>query len=189
MSKQYTVERICSQCGLIRVVSKYVKNSTGMCRKCSTSFTGSRTWSLNNKSLRTHGLTDTKLYKVWLNIKQRCSNPHTKSWAIYGGRGIELCRMWRENFVAFSTWAQSHGYQEGLQIDRIDTNGNYEPKNCRWVSQKENCRNTRSNVLTQELAAQIRALVSAGEKQNSVAAKFGVSPQTVNHVVKGKQWA
>lgn len=87
-----------------------------------------------------------KLYGLWSTIKQRCENKNRQKFHIYGERGISLCEEWQDP-NAFISWALQSGYCEGLQIDRIDNNGNYSPENCRWVTAKENCRNRRSNVL------------------------------------------
>jgi len=79
-----------------------------------------------------------KLYNVWHGIKQRCYDKNKKEYKYYGGRGIIMCDNWKNDFMEFQKWALENGYQENLTIDRIDTNGNYEPSNCRWITQKEN---------------------------------------------------
>jgi len=85
-----------------------------------------------------------RIYKIWCGIKQRCTNPHLKGWLRYGGRGIQIDPEWLE-FKNFCRWALSNGYGDKLQIDRIDPNGNYEPKNCRWVTPSEQQRNRTNN--------------------------------------------
>lgn len=92
-----------------------------------------------------HGDFGTKLYGVWAAMKRRCYNPHAKYFELYGGRGIKVCQDWHE-YEPFKEWALTNGYQQGLSIDRIDCDGNYEPGNCRWVTmaaQQRNCRNNR----------------------------------------------
>ena len=91
-----------------------------------------------------HGLKHTRLYSIWCAMKARCSNPHTKSYRNYGGRGIAVCEEWNNDFMCFYNWAMSNGYEENLSIDRINVNGNYEPSNCRWVNMAVQ-QNNRSN--------------------------------------------
>ncbi len=95
----------------------------------------------------THGLSDRPLYAVWQSMKSRCYRKSANMFPSYGGRGIGICDEWRDNVIAFISWAEANGYAQGLQIDRIDTNGDYSPENCRFVPSKENNRNRRSNRL------------------------------------------
>lgn len=94
---------------------------------------------------RKHGQSTTKLYGVWSAMKKRCTNEKQKCFASYGGRGITVCKEWESDFQAFHDWAMANGYAEGLTIDRIDVNGNYEPANCRWISIQAQQRNRRTN--------------------------------------------
>lgn len=88
-----------------------------------------------------HGGCHTRLYEVWKSIKQRTCNPANKNYSRYGGRGINLCKEWSENYAAFRDWALASGYREGLSIDRIDNDGDYTPHNCRWVTMKVQAKN------------------------------------------------
>jgi hypothetical protein len=85
-----------------------------------------------------------RLYRILVNIKQRCENKKHPCYKHYGERGIKLCSEWRD-YSIFKQWALENGYQDNLSIDRINNDGNYEPSNCRWVSQKIQTNNTRSN--------------------------------------------
>jgi hypothetical protein len=97
------------------------------------------------KTTLKHGYANNeKLYAVWRTMKQRCYNKKSKMYYRYGGRGIKVCQEWYD-YVNFRKWAYDNGYGEGLQIDRIDVDGNYEPSNCRWVNSFVNSDN-RSNV-------------------------------------------
>lgn len=87
-----------------------------------------------------HGMTGTKLYNVFKDMKKRCYNNNNKDFKNYGLRGITICPEWLNNSSAFLKWALANGYTEGLQIDRIDNDGNYTPDNCRFVTpQINNC--------------------------------------------------
>ena len=88
-----------------------------------------------------HGGSHTRLYNIWCGMINRCSNPSQKEYSRYGGRGITVCPEWRADFTAFQSWALQNGYADDLSIDRIDPDGNYCPKNCRWVTMKEQQRN------------------------------------------------
>jgi hypothetical protein len=83
-----------------------------------------------------------KLYKVYHALKARCYNPKNAGFKRYGGRGIRVCDAWLNDVALFAEWSITNGYQEGLEIDRINNDGNYEPTNCRWVTQTENIRNS-----------------------------------------------
>lgn len=96
-----------------------------------------RTQSCGCKSKLQNGLSQHPLYKILQAIKLR-TNGHYDD--IYKKKGIKICNEW-SNFLNFYDWAIKSGYKKGLQIDRIDSNGNYEPSNCRFVTSKQNCNN------------------------------------------------
>ena len=94
-----------------------------------------------------------RIYGLWKSIKYRCNNPNNKSYKNYGGRGIKVCDEWQKDFMSFYNWAMQNGYKEEklknglnkLTIDRIDNDGNYEPTNCRFVTNAENAKNKRNS--------------------------------------------
>ena len=106
-----------------------------------------------NKSIgernTTHGSSKTRLYRIWHTMKNRCYNCNSKRYNDYGSRGIEVCNEWLNDFSAFRDWSIQNGYQEHLTIDRINNDGNYEPNNCRWVSNVEQQNNKRNSVYIQ----------------------------------------
>lgn len=87
-----------------------------------------------------------RLYNIWTNIKQRCGNPRSHNFKHYGGRGISVCKKWRDSFLVFREWAIANGYRPHLTIDRKNNSGNYSPRNCRWITHKQQCRNRRDNA-------------------------------------------
>lgn len=89
---------------------------------------------------------NTRLYKIYRGIKDRCYNSNNKSYKYYGSKGIKLCDNWKDYFEEFYKWSLNNGYSDELTIDRIDNNGSYEPNNCRWVSQKVQCNNKSNNA-------------------------------------------
>ncbi len=87
-----------------------------------------------------------RLYNIWCGIKKRCYNPKEPCYRYYGAKGITVCNEWLHDFNAFSKWSFQNGYSDLLTIDRIDSNGNYCPDNCRWITHAEQQRNRTNNV-------------------------------------------
>ena len=86
-----------------------------------------------------------KLYNTWNRMIHRCYDPKHHKYYRYGARGISVCDDWRNNYDTFYNWAINNGYKEGLSIDRINNDGNYEPSNCRWTTRKQQQRNMSRN--------------------------------------------
>lgn len=92
-----------------------------------------------------HGLTHHPFMRVFYCVKSRCYNENDPSYHNYGGRGIRMCEEWKDDVQKFYEWAILNGWRQGLDINRIDNNGNYEPTNCNCITRKENSRNRRVN--------------------------------------------
>lgn len=97
------------------------------------------------KTKKTHGLTKSRLYRIWAGMKARCYNPNRKSYKYYGLLGVKVCDEW-QRFESFYEWAINNGYEDNLTIERIDPFGNYEPSNCCWIPFSEQAKNKRNKV-------------------------------------------
>ena len=93
-----------------------------------------------------HGDTGTHLYNVWKAKRKRCYNDRNTDYKYYGGRGIRVCDELNSDFESFKRWAVSHGYSPELTIDRINSDKDYSPSNCRWITMKSQCNNRRNNI-------------------------------------------
>lgn len=126
----------------------------------------------SNKGINVkHGLSNTRLFNIWSSMKQRCYNPKAVGYKNYGARGIVVCDLWRDDFSSFRSWALSHGYSEGLTIDRINNDGGYSPDNCRWIPMKLQQNHRRNN----------HRVVYCGETYTiaQLALKFNISAATL----------
>lgn len=118
---------------------------------------------------RTHGLSETRTYGIWLHMRGRCLQPTNGRYALYGGRGITICDRW-DTFECF--YADMGEVPAGLSIDRIDNDKGYSPENCRWATQKEQVHNSRSTKLSDD---DVRAIRADTRSLKVIAAEYGVS--------------
>jgi len=124
-------------CGTLRKVR--IKNLKSNQSKSCGCIGGEKTTERNT----THGKSSTKSWRIWQAMKNRCYNKNTAQYSNYGGRGIAICKEWRESFESF--FRDVGDCPEGKSIDRIDNDGNYEPNNVKWSSSKEQCQNKSNN--------------------------------------------
>lgn len=133
--------------------------------------------------LRTH-----PLHVVWVRMLSRCLRPKDGRWADYGGRGISICQAWREDEAFFINWAINNGWEIGLEIDRENNNGSYEPTNCRFTTAAEEARNRRTSKLTHDQVREIRVRRLSGERGVDLASEFGVQPNIICGIHKNRIW-
>ena len=128
-----------------------------------------------------HGLSDHPLYNIWNNIKHRTSNKNYSLYSSYGAKGVSMYTLWFESFEVFYLWCTSNGWVSGLDIDRENTKGNYEPENCRFVTRKVNCANRRNSIVWTFNNKEYNSL-------NDAADVCGVSAMTVRKRAKSNEW-
>jgi hypothetical protein len=92
------------------------------------------------KEFKRHGFTGTRIYSSYRAMLSRCYYKPAKVYQYYGAKGITVCDEWKNDFIAFLKWANDNGFDDKLEIDRIDSRGNYEPSNCQWITHTENVR-------------------------------------------------
>lgn len=126
--------------------------------------------------MQKHGKSNTRLFRIWAHIKDRCFNNKNDAYKNYGARGIGMFPEWKNDFMAFYNWAMANGYRDNLTIDRIDNNSGYSPNNCRWITMKEQHRNTRRNTF----------LIYRGEKRcvSEWGELLGISKETLLSRIK-----
>ncbi|KJW12855.1 hypothetical protein [Levilactobacillus spicheri] len=136
------------ECGSVVVRRRDALNNPGHVVSCGCYRTQvNKTFMEQHNPKASHGLSQTRIYKIYYKMRERCYDKNYPQFDLYGGRGIRICSEWLDDFRNFYDWSISHGYSEDKSIDRIDFNGNYEPKNCRWADVYQQADNKRNNIV------------------------------------------
>jgi hypothetical protein len=135
-----------------------------------------------------HGYSYHPLYNVFTSMRTRCYYKGHNRYVNYGGRGIYICEEWRHNPAAFIDWAIENGWKKGLQIDRIDNDGPYHPDNCRFVTSKENTRNSNITRLTSQDVLEIKMKLKGGITPLALSIEYGVTRRHIYSIKSGERW-
>lgn len=139
------------------------------------------------KSNYIHGMSKTRLFNIWAEMRQRTMNPNNHSYADYGGRGIRICDEW-STFLPFREWALANGYSDDLTIDRIDPNRGYSPDNCRWATKAVQSINQRIMIKHRDIEPFLDELLSRQDVPSDLRAKAKDLKEMIStrRVVRGK---
>lgn len=134
-----------------------------------------------------HGDSKHPIYRLYRAIKTRVGNPNIAQYKDYGGRGIKLCLEWRD-YRVFKQWAIENGWAPGLNIDRINYDGNYEPNNCRFITKQQSARNRRGIQADPEMVLRMRIRFADGAMPLELAKEFGISVYAASKIRNHKTW-
>ena len=135
-----------------------------------------------------HGMTNTRIYRIWKRMRSRCSNPNCWNYKYYGGRGITVCSRW-DSFITFYN-DMKENYTDHLTIDRKNNNKGYEPSNCQWVSRKEQVLNQRyySKLTKQDIDTIHQLLYEGNLTQKEIGSIFNITQTAISRIKTGNRW-
>ncbi len=139
---------------------------------------------------RMHGMTGTKEWYSWISMKQRCYNSNDRGYKNYGGRGIRVCERWTDERMGFLNFLSDLGKcPEGLMLERINNDGDYEPGNCKWATRTEQNRNKRNSILHgMAIPNKARQMYADGVPRNVISELLEISESVVGAIVNNVIW-
>lgn len=142
-------------------------------------------------SKKAQGLSNHKLYSVWANMKDRCNNENNHAYHNYGGKGIRVCDEWKK-FLPFYNWAIHSKYEEGLTIERIDSDKDYCPSNCEWITLSQNTARANKDSHRRKVEYLYYGISPAGEKHifsnaNTFAKDHSLNANGLRRVARGER--
>ncbi len=179
----------CKQHFKTSIILKKLKSNNIVCKNCK--------YIKISKSNTIHGESRTsRLNSIWRGIRSRCNNKNNTAYHIYGGKGIIICNKWN-NYINFKSWALSNGYSDQLTIERKNSNKNYEPSNCEWITKSENSRRCairknygkKSNIkISEKEADEIRKLYKTKQyTQLELAMLYNLAgPSSISYIINTK---
>lgn len=186
--KQVLVECTCGTQKIIKL--SVIKNGYSQGCGCKRSLKISEN---TRKRNTTHGKSGTRLHRIWKLIRQRCNNINATGYNNYGGKGIKLCPEWND-FLTFEAWAIENGYEEGLTLERVDPNKDYEPSNCEWITKSQNIARRNKGIagtgktfrsrFTEKDIEDMKYMRNEGVTYDVIAGAFATSISHVSRLVK-----
>lgn len=136
----YTFDCYCTECGFYRPLRKVDLREDLVARTCThTNQLG------NHKEIGFAKWKNKRIHKIFKGMIRRCYSPNDKSYRWYGAKGIIICEEWLNHPEKFEEWALTNGYQKDLTIDRINSDKDYCPENCRWITAIDNSKYKKNN--------------------------------------------
>lgn len=173
----------CSQCNehIERRVSHVNSSKTSLCKAC-----------LMSNKMKTHGKTNTRLFRIWQGMKDRCSNPNNPEYKYYGNKDIRVCDEWENNFEAFYQWSIANGYADDLVIDKDIKHGGlttakiYSPQTCMWITVLENTTEANKSRVKEVYQYDLESnFIAKYASQAEASRHTGISQGNIGQVLKG----